>query len=98
MNIAKQLIADSMYASEEPKKRRRCQEACEDHAFWLVAYVRRKINMSAMVSFCPKIPRGNQPPESAFPEFNQDRLYFTSAFVLGIDKRALEQNKKEELI
>jgi len=36
---------------------------------------------------CPKYQRGDLPPESSFPEYNNDGLYYTSAFVLGVDRK-----------
>jgi hypothetical protein len=42
--------------------------------------------------FCPKFQRDPLPPEHTFPEYNDDRKYYTSAFILGVDKRILIKN------
>ena len=53
--------------------------------------------MDTEMLMCPKYQRG-LPPASTRPEFNCDQLYYTSAFLTGVEKRELELSSKEELI
>ena len=53
--------------------------------------------LNTKTQFCPKYHREPRLPEPTFPIFNFDGKYYTSAFVLGIDKRALEVNCSLEL-
>jgi len=43
--------------------------------------------MDISMNFCPKYHRGDLPPENTFPEFNKDGIFYTSAFILGVDKK-----------
>jgi hypothetical protein len=47
---------------------------------------------------CPRFQRGNLPSENTFPEFNRDELFYTSAFVMGTDRKEMEVIQKEEYV
>ena len=42
-----------------------------------------------VASFCPKYRREPHPPEKTIPEWNNDKKYYTQAFVSGIEKKNL---------
>lgn len=49
------------------------------------------------VVLCPKYQREPLPPEQTYPVFNNDGKYFTSAFLLGVDRRVLMKNEQQEM-
>ena len=93
MNEAKRIMKDPVFF---PSKRRRCSEACEEHLFAIRQCTKPKMHLDIAVNFCQKIHRGAQPQENTFPEFNLDQLYYTDAFILGIDKKVVELNHQLE--
>lgn len=45
---------------------------------------------------CPKYQRDPLPPEQNYPVYNNDNKFYTSAFILGVEKRALYKNDQQE--
>ena len=87
MNLAKHVIDSQNSIITEDLKKRRCESDCKEHLFSLVQDNKDRHNMEVAISFCPKVFRGSQPPESTHPEFNLDGVYYTSAFQLGMDRK-----------
>lgn len=75
------------------KNKRRCETRCEEHKLAIKNPALPKYE--AETTFCPKYHREPRPPEQTFPVFNFDGKYFTSAFILGVDRRALERDEKQ---
>ncbi len=67
MNLARHIFEENIEICEEPKKRRRCEESCREHLFKLAHEEKKKYCLNTEVNFCPKMHRGNQPPESTHP-------------------------------
>lgn len=80
---------------EERKRKRRCEFECTDHIFMLEALKSNPSKYDIELLFCPKYQREPLPPERTYPEFNDDFLYYTSAFVLGVDKRLMMKNQQQ---
>lgn len=51
-----------------------------------------------VLNLCPKYYREPRLPEQTYPVFNQDGHFFTSTFILEVDRRALEANEGQELV
>ena len=64
------------------KDKQKCPPGCDEHNLELRnLHFNNKID--ATISFCPKMQRGSLPSQKTIPEFNRDKKYYTSAFVLG---------------
>lgn len=50
------------------------------------------------LTFCPKYQREPLPPEHTFAEYNNDGLFYTSAFVLGVEKKSIAKNLQREML
>ena len=72
------------------KNKRHCPPFCPDHQFYIQHPHKTRYN--AAVTFCPKFHREPRQPETTYPIFNEDTKYYTSAFILGVDARNLQQN------
>lgn len=75
--------------------KRHCPPFCTDHQ--LVLTNPHKHRYDVVTSFCPKYHREPRLPEQTYPVFNFDCKYFTSAFILEVDRRGLERNESQEL-
>ena len=80
------------------KRKRRCEIECKDHIFSLQCLKANSSKYDIKVLFCPKYQREPQPPEHTYPEYNDDRKFYTSAFVLGVDRRVLVKNEQQEIM
>jgi hypothetical protein len=80
------------------KRKRRCEDECKDHFFALQCIKPNSAKYDIKLLFCPKYQREPQPPEFIHPEFNNDLKYYTSAFILGVDRRVLVKNEQQEIM
>ena len=96
-----QLITITIIVSmqlEERKRKRRCEFDCKDHIFNVQTLKASCSKYDIRVQFCPKFQRDPLPPDHTFPQYNNDGKYFTSAFILGVDRRILVKNEQQELM
>ena len=77
------------------KTKRHCEPDCALHLFRIHHHASTRHNTHTL--FCPKYHREPRLPEATFPVFNTDARYYTSAFVLDVDRRALQRNSNMEL-
>ncbi len=69
----------------------KCRDDCTDHLFEIKNHNGNNKH-NAAITFCPKFRRDPHPPEKTIPEFNDDNLHYTSAFVLGTEKKTIAKN------
>ena len=73
---------------ESTGSKQKCFPECRQHLFELRG-VQQSRKHDVEVCFCPKYRREPHPPEGIMPEWNNDRKYYTEAFVLGTEKKNL---------
>jgi hypothetical protein len=80
------------------KRKRRCEIECKDHIFAVQTLKGNTSKYDIKLQFCPKYQREPLPPEHTYPEYNDDDKFYTSAFILGVDRRVLIKNEQQELM
>ena len=77
------------------KRKRRCEIECKDHIFAVQTLKGNSSKYDIKLQFCPKYQREPLPPEHTYPEYNDDGKFYTSAFILGVDRRVLVKNEQQ---
>lgn len=80
------------------KRKRRCDSDCEDHILDIKANKGISSKYDFRQQFCPKYQREPMPPEHTYPQYNNDGKYYTTAFILGVDRRVLNKNDLQEVM
>lgn len=80
------------------KRKRRCEIECKEHIFSVQTLKGTTSKYDIKLQFCPKYQREPLPPEHTYPEYNNDEKFYTSAFILGVDRRVLLKNEQQELM
>ncbi len=80
------------------KRKRRCEIECKEHIFAVQSLKGNSSKYDIKLLFCPKYQRDPLPPEHTYPEYNNDEKFYTSAFILGVDRRVLLKNEQLELM
>jgi hypothetical protein len=83
---------------EGVKRKRRCEIECNEHIFAVQTLKGNSSKYDIKLQFCPKYQREPLPPEHTYPEYNDDGKFYTSAFILGVDRRVLVKNEQQELM
>ena len=77
------------------KNKPKCKEDCTEHIFQLKNNNGNN-KLETRISFCPKFKRDPTRPQKTIPQYNLDNRFYTHAFVLGTQKRALQNNAQHE--